>query len=139
MNQEDADGDLVGNACDSCSDTADGDNVCAGDVCPANFDPNQDDSYPPAGNGCGNSCECEGNFDGDLDQDGTDAAVFKGDFGRSKISGYPCTSALPCNGDFSCNGNVDGSDAAMFKADFGRSGLSGKPCPSCATDPWCTY
>jgi hypothetical protein len=39
------------------------------------------------------SCEgldrCEGNFDGDQDQDGTDAAKFKLDFGRSQFSN-PC-------------------------------------------------
>jgi hypothetical protein len=39
------------------------------------------------------SCEgldrCEGNFDGDQDQDGTDAAKFKLDFGRSAFSN-PC-------------------------------------------------
>ena len=28
---------------------------------------------------------CEGNFDNDLDQDGTDAFVFKSDFGRSSL------------------------------------------------------
>jgi hypothetical protein len=32
---------------------------------------------------------CEGNFDCDLDVDGTDASVFKSDFGRSKFSN-PC-------------------------------------------------
>jgi len=137
MNQEDADEDLTGDACDSCTDSADGDNICVGDICPGNFDPNQDDSYPPAGNGCGNACECEGNFDADLDQDGTDAAVFKVDFGRSSFKN-PCTAVAPCNGDFRCNGNVDGTDAALFKADFGRTAFT-RPCPNCATDPWCTY
>src|SRR5512139_4209024 len=32
---------------------------------------------------------CEGNFDNDLDQDGTDAFVFKTDFGRSSLLN-PC-------------------------------------------------
>jgi hypothetical protein len=32
---------------------------------------------------------CEGNFDGDVDVDGTDAAVFKSDFGRSAFKN-PC-------------------------------------------------
>ena len=36
---------------------------------------------------------CEGNFDGDVDVDGTDAAVFKSDFGRSAFKN-PC----PLNG-----------------------------------------
>jgi outer membrane protein assembly factor BamB len=139
MNQEDADEDQTGDACDSCNDAGDGDNICAGDICPDNFDPNQDDSYPPAGNSCGNACECEGNFQGnDVDCDGSDAAIFKVDFGRNSLN-KPCNSTNPCNGDFSCNGNVDGSDAAQFKSDFGRNSLN-NPCPSCGgTDPWCAY
>ena len=47
---------------------------------------NQEDSYPPDGNGCGDACECEGNFDCDNDCDGTDAATFKADFGRSSFN-----------------------------------------------------
>ena len=35
---------------------------------------------------------CEGNFDGDLDQDGTDASKFKQDSGRSKLLN-PCPQA----------------------------------------------
>ena len=122
-----------------------GDNFCAGgetencdDNCPATANPAQEDTLPPGGNGCGNACECEGNFQGnDVDCDGTDAAIFKTDFGRNTVT-RPCTAEVPCNGDFSCNGNVDGTDAARFKADFGRNGLN-NPCPSCATVPWCNY
>ena len=33
--------------------------------------------------------QCEGNFDCDVDVDGTDAALFKSDFGRSSFSN-PC-------------------------------------------------
>jgi hypothetical protein len=95
------------------------------------------DTYPPQGNGCGDTCECEGNFDGDQDQDGSDAANFKTHFGRSPFF-TPCTNGNPCNGDFDCDVDVDGTDAALFKTDFGRSGFS-NPCPSCPTNPWCTY
>jgi hypothetical protein len=80
---------------------------------------------------------CEGNFDRDLDVDGSDASTFKKDFGRSKISD-PCTNVLTCNGDFECDADVDGTNASNFKSDFGRSGLI-NPCPSCPTDPWCVY
>jgi hypothetical protein len=108
------------------------------DNCVNTANPGQEDTLPPGGNGCGNACECEGNFQGnDVDCDGTDAAIFKTDFGRNAVT-RPCTAGDPCNGDFLCNGNVDGTDAARFKADFGRSGFS-NPCPSCATNPWCTY
>ncbi len=85
MDQEDGDSDQVGDVCDSCTDTADFDNYCLDDVCPTVFDPNQRDSYPPDGNACGDGCECEGNFDNDQDCDGTDAATFKLDFGRSQF------------------------------------------------------
>jgi len=76
---------------------------------------------------------CAGNFDCDQDVDGSDAAVFKADFGRSMFSN-PCDDSLPCNGNFDCDVDVDGSDAAVFKADFGRSGFN-NPCPAaCFTD-----
>ena len=102
---------------------------------------NQEDSYPPDGNDCGDACECEGNFnpDEDRDVDGTDASAFKADFGRG---GYnrPCKNDDPCNGDFECDSDVDGTDASVFKADFGRGGYN-NPCPEdCpVTDPWCYY
>ena len=98
---------------------------------------NQEDSFPPQGNACGNACECEGNYDGDPDQDGTDAFIFKQDYGRSIIL-RPCTSADPCNGDLVCDHDVDGTDAFTFKSDFGRSAIL-NPCPDCVTLPWCLY
>jgi DMSO/TMAO reductase YedYZ molybdopterin-dependent catalytic subunit len=107
------------------------------DNCPDQYNPAQEDSYPPQSNGVGNACECEGNFNGDQNVDGLDAATFKAYYGRSSI-GRPCTTADPCNGDFSCNGNVDGLDAALFKQDFGRSALT-NPCPAITTMPWCIY
>jgi hypothetical protein len=122
MLEQDTDSDGPGDACDNCPSVANS---------------AQEDTMPPGGNGCGNACECEGNFDGDVDCDGTDAAVFKTDFGRNAVTS-PCTAVDPCNGDFSCNGNVDGTDAARFKSDFGRSGFT-NPCPSCVNDPWCGY
>ena len=96
---------------------------------------NQEDTNPPRGNACGDACECEGNFDDDQDQDGSDAAAFKLDFGRSSFQ-RPCIDEDPCNGDFLCDGDVDGTDAALFKEDFGRSPF-GNPCPICPTDSWC--
>jgi aminopeptidase N len=137
--QMDCDTDGVGDACDPDTTDPDGDGVdVACDNCPATSNNNQLDSYPPGENGCGDACECEGNFQGnDIDCDGTDAAIFKVDFGRNSVN-RPCTAIAPCNGDFSCNGNVDGTDAARFKADFGRNGLN-NPCPACTTVPWCSY
>jgi C1A family cysteine protease len=107
------------------------------DNCQNVFNPDQNDSYPPQKNGVGDACECEGNFDGDLDVDGTDAALFKKDFGRSRMN-RPCNSTNPCNGDFTCDGDVDGTDAAIFKQDFGRSAMN-NPCPPRPTGAWCNY
>ena len=70
--------------------------------------------------------DCNGNFNGDVDVDGSDAALFKADFGRNGLND-PCETANPCNGDFDCDGDVDGSDSALFKTDFGR-GPRKNPC-----------
>ena len=98
---------------------------------------NQEDSYPPQGNGIGDACDCEGNFDCDDDQDGSDAVAFKVNFGRSVLSN-PCESGNSCNGDFDCDGDCDGTDAAGFKFDFGRSSFN-NPCPACVEGEWCIY
>lgn len=136
--QIDCDDDGTGDACDLDAADPDGDgadDLC--DNCPSTANDDQFDSYPPGGNGCGDACECEGNFDGDTDVDGSDASAFKSDFGRSKLMD-PCTDVLPCSGDFSCDSDVDGADAAVFKDDFGRSAFK-NPCSDCATAPWCAY
>jgi len=57
---------------------------------------------------------CEGDFDDDVDVDGSDLAVFAADFGRTDCAGE-------CEGDFDNDGDVDGSDLAVFAADFGRT------------------
>ena len=143
--QEDVDCDDIGDVCDpliDCTEGVDCDNDCDGvynqdDTCVDLPNPGQEDTLPPGGNGCGDTCECEGNFDGDLDCDGTDASDFKTDFGRSMFNS-PCESGNTCNGDVDCDGDVDGTDAQVFKQDFGRSQFS-NPCPPCSTVPWCVY
>ena len=106
------------------------------DICPTDHNPLQEDSYPPQGNFCGEICECEGNFNGDDNVDGTDAFTFKQDFGRNQYND-PCSISEQCNGNFNCDEDVDGDDAFTFKEDFGRNQYN-NPCPSCPTDPWCT-
>lgn len=121
-----------------------GDNPCAGgetencdDNCLEKYNPAQEDSYPPQGNGIGDACDCEGDFDCDSDCDGTDAATFKEHFGRSQFQ-QPCTNGDQCKGDFDCDVDVDGTDAAGFKIDFGRSSFN-DPCPACTVGDWCVY
>jgi hypothetical protein len=99
------------------------------DNCPFDYNPNQEDTFPPSGNGIGDACECEGDLDCDKDQDGLDAAKFKEEFGSSSLSGH-CDPANPCKGDFDCDGAVDGLDAYKFKEDFGRCPFN-NPCPAC--------
>ena len=143
--QADNDGDCIGNVCDPSPDIYDpgepdadvdmiGDSC---DNCPGASNPGQEDTYPPGGNGIGDACDCEGDFDCDNDCDGTDAATFKLHFGRSTFSD-PCNGDYPCKGDFECDGDCDGTDAAGFKLDFGRSSFN-NPCPSCEMMDWCSY
>jgi hypothetical protein len=60
--------------------------------------------------------DCEGDFDGDGDVDGSDLALFAADFGRTD-----CSTGDACEGDFDGDGDVDGSDLAVFASDFGRT------------------
>jgi len=141
--QDDYDQNGIGDVCDCPDLDRDGygnavfPNTCEEDNCPDNYNPGQEDTYPPGGNGIGDACECEGDFDCDGDVDETDAALFKADFGRNQYKN-PCTNDNPCNGDFDCDGDVDWSDAEIFKSDFGRNALK-NPCPPCAGGNWCVY
>lgn len=120
-------------------DDIDGDGILnLSDNCPSFPNPMQIDiAPPPAGNGTGDACDCEGNFDCDEDCDGTDATIFKDNFGRSAFTN-PCTDEPQCLGDFDCDEDCDGTDAIIFKEDFGRSPFI-NPCPSCVSGDWCSY
>jgi hypothetical protein len=122
MNQEDSDSDGVGDVCDNCIIT---------------LNPNQEDTYPPQGNGIGDACDCEGDFDCDGDTDAEDVTTFLGDFGRNTYNDQ-CVSGNPCNGDFLCDGDVDATDVTKFLEDFGRN-MYNNPCPACTGGAWCIY
>jgi len=98
---------------------------------------NQEDRYPPEGNGTGDACECEGDFDSDGNVDGDDSRMLKKDFGRSQFN-QPCSNENPCKGDFDCDGDVDSGDAAIFKQDFARNPFN-NPCPTNQKGEWCSY
>ena len=163
--QADADSDGPGDACDVCpqdpGNDVDGDGKCSNeDNCPDNYNPDQEDtdtdgvgtmcdncpltpnpsqedSYPPQGNGIGDACDCEANFDCDDDVDATDVNAFLADFGRNQYN-RPCTAQNPCYGDFLCDGDVDAYDVIKFLEDFGRSQFN-NPCPVCEAGNWCVY
>jgi len=123
-----------------CYDTDDSDedgtgNIC--DNCPETPNPLQEDQYPPEGNGIGDACDCECDFDCSGGVDATDVTAFLGDFGRSTFFN-PCSNADPCNGDVDCNGSCDANDVTNFLTDFGRSQFF-NPCPACVTGSWCVY
>jgi hypothetical protein len=119
---DDYDEDGLGNACD---------------ICPSNYDPEQEDTYPPGGNGIGDACDCECDFDCSGSVDADDVTSFLADFGRSEFND-PCTNADPCDGDVDCNGTCDADDVTVFLEDFGRSSFF-NPCPPCVAGDWCEY
>ena len=98
---------------------------------------NQEDTYPPGGNGIGDACDCEGDFNCDGAVDANDVASLVTDFGRGEHNNF-CTNEETCNGDFNCDTNVDSADVTKFSEDFGRSPFF-NPCPACVEGDWCVY
>ncbi len=138
--QEDADNDGIGDACNGAVDADDDEWADSLDNCPINYNPGQDDNLPAGGNGIGDACECEADFECDGDVDGSDASTFKLYFGRGQFF-FPCNDLNPCRGDFDCDGDVDGTDANRVKTDFGRSFIN-NACPEspvCSQPDWCNY
>jgi DMSO/TMAO reductase YedYZ molybdopterin-dependent catalytic subunit len=109
----------------------------AADNCPNDYNPDQEDTYPPRKNGIGDACDCEADFNCDGNVDGGDVGAFLLHFGRSTYSN-PCSDAIPCDGDFLCDVDVDGGDVEKFLEDFGR-GQYDRPCPPCTGGEWCIY
>ena len=146
---QDPDGDGVPDIQDNCLTTPNGpdlgtcyswsgmtgsctsDNDCGGS--PGSCSMNQEDTYPPGGNDCGDACECEGDFDRDGDVD-----VEIGLLSNGQSSRTDCTNENPCNGDFDCDGDVGQDDQVKFDEDFGRNMYS-NPCPNCVTDYTLVY
>jgi len=135
---------VVGFTCAQChqqcaqSGDADGDGIPdSGDNCPDTDNPGQEDTYPSQGNGIGDACDCEGDFNCDGDVDAFDIDTFLTNFGRNSYVN-PCVSVNPCTGDFSCDGDVDADDIVTLLEDFGR-GKYDRPCPQCSGEAWCSY
>lgn len=65
----------------------DGDNDTSDDLddnCPLTENPGQEDTYPPQGNGIGDACECEADFDCDGDVNRYDLETFMANYNTSK-------------------------------------------------------
>jgi uncharacterized delta-60 repeat protein len=123
-----------------CFDDADSDedgNPDSIDNCPDDYNPNQEDTYPPQGNGIGDACDCESDFNCDGNVDAGDVTSFLTGFGRNEFND-PCTIGSPCNGDINCDRNVDATDVTKFLEDFGRNQFNNQ-CPACVVGDWCTY
>jgi hypothetical protein len=122
-------------------DDSDGILACF-DNCPDHANAGQEDLLPPGGNGIGDACECECDFNCDRNVDSLDVDAFLTDFGRNQFTPDPpgpCSNSSPCNGDVNCDGNVDAIDVTNFLGDFGRN-LFNDQCPPCATTgDWCAY
>jgi hypothetical protein len=107
------------------------------DNCPSHYNPNQEDTFPPQGNGIGDACDCEVDFDCDSNVDARDVYYFLEDFGRNQYKNT-CINENPCNGDTKCDGDVDADDVKKFLEDFGRSVFNNR-CPACEVGDWCEY
>ena len=106
--------------------------IWALDLCPG------EDTYPPGGNICGDTCECEGDFTGDGAVAADDTTDYLVDLGRNKFNNA-CTDIAPCNGDFNCDGAVAADDTTKYLEDLGRNKFN-RPCPQdCQTGDWCGY
>jgi hypothetical protein len=151
VDDTDSDGDGISDLEDNCLETPNGPNLgtctsgTTGTTCVVDGEcgsggfcsTNQEDTYPPDGNGIGDACDCEADFNCDGNVDATEVDAFLADFGRSTFF-EPCTNADPCNGDFDCNVSVDALDVSKFLEDFGRS-IFNNPCPACVAGDWCVY
>jgi hypothetical protein len=126
------------NDCDGICNPGESSPSCNGsDNCTYDYNPNQEDNYPPQGNGIGDVCDCECDFDCDGDVDADNVATFIADFGRFEFNN-PCANDDHCNGDCECDGDVDSVDVEKFLEDFGRNHFN-NPCPACEVGDWCVY
>jgi hypothetical protein len=108
-NQNNLDGDELGDGCDS---DADGDGYDAITASGTDCDDRNISIYPGATEVCNGE---DDNCNGQIDENINNTAIFAADFGRANCSN-------DCGGDFEPDGDVDGSDLATFAANFDSIG-----------------
>jgi hypothetical protein len=90
------------------------------DNCPTVYNPDQLDTYPPGGNGCGDACECHADCNGDRKVNLADLVIMKREFLSTDCATNPCSA--DCNYD----NKVNLADLVMMKGEFLRAN-----CPAC--------
>ncbi len=105
--QEDTDGDGIGDACD---DDLDGDDIANdADNCAFVYNPTQEDCDD---DGIGDVCDCPGDVDCDRDVDLSDLAQLLANYGTTTGTTY-------AQGDLDDDGDVDLSDLALLLSNYG--------------------
>ena len=90
----------------------------------------QADTYPPGGNGIGDACDCEGNFDCDVDVDGAEVTAFLLISVEVAMTGPVVPSMVPAMVTFSATGMLMRADVTKFLEDFGRGVRTTVPVPT---------
>lgn len=90
------------------------------DNCPNTYNPDQEDTMPPEGNGIGNACECLADINCDGKVDLADVTILKQEFSvSSSVATYD-------NVDFNYDGKVNLVDTLILRTEFLRI-----DCPAC--------
>jgi hypothetical protein len=90
------------------------------DNCPNTYNPDQEDTMPPEGNGIGNACECLADINCNGKVDLADLNVLKQEFS------VPLSPLLPCSADLNYDGKVNLVDTLILRTEFLRI-----DCPAC--------
>ena len=98
----------------------DSDCILIDDNCLFVYNPDQLDSYPPGGNGCGDACECHADNNDDQVVNLSDLVIMKQQFT------WICSEHASCEADCNYDNKVDLSDLVTMKSEFSKTG-----CPVC--------
>jgi arylsulfatase A-like enzyme len=134
MDQEDLDGDDMGDVCDQYPDDYDNDSIDdLDDNCALAKNPGQEDLD---GDNMGDVCD---QYPDDYDNDSIDDLddTFMANYNQSTLD-KPASAIDLSKGDFDCDLDVDEKDRIKVLEDLGRNS-SKNPCPACKVGEWCSY